>query len=261
MNKNIFKFEVTDKFDKFCYAKSIPLVDFILLHKDFLPYLCEVLTSFYSINSIHEIGRRGKTRFDIFIKTLDFDNEDNNLYIDEFKKIILNAYDIESHYPNESYDGLQERLSKVRGTILELLMEKIIRPRFEASREFPNRIFAKGCKIIFYGKELTLSNRVSVDIAGWDGECGEFYEMKVGPKNFDETVLKLLSYIKTELDKKKVNNIVGCITMVNKNKLETQIESVRQNYGVDIFNNSIKIFGKQELLSLANRENIFRMLN
>ncbi|MGM9978244.1 MAG: hypothetical protein ACI33J_05555 [Clostridium sp.] len=93
---------------------------------------------------------------------------------------------------------------------------------------------------------LNLKTWGEVDIAGWDGECGEFYEMKVGPKNFHETVLKLLSYIKTELDKKKVNNIVVCITMVNKNKLETQIESVRKNYG-------LRIFGKQELLSLANR--------
>lgn len=249
MENNLFNFHKTDRFDKFSYNKAKPLVEFTLKHLDFLPCLCDSLTSFYSYDSINEIGRGGINKFKKFLASIDFKDERNNEFINEFEETLRDAYNVKSKYPSDSDDVIQDKLGKIRGVILELLIESFVKPRYEATRIKPHILFCTGCKVELNDKELITSDRISVDIAGWDGNNGEFYETKVGPQNFDEDVLSLLSLIKNELDKQKINSVVGCVTMATKDKLIWSIGDIKSKVDIKL-NDDIKIYGKYELAQL-----------
>lgn len=242
------RFITKDKFDKFAYNKAMPMVNFIIKHIEFLPCLCDGLTSFCGLDSINENGRRGKNKFRLFLETYDFADEESSNYLNEFEEIFRIAYDIRTMYPNASVANLRDKLGKVRGIMLELLIEEFVKGRYKQSRDNLNNEFGKGCIVVINNKEMVIEDRVTVDIAGWDGIKGEFYETKVGPQNFEDNVLKLLSLIKHELDKFPNQSIVGCVTMVNKEKLIEKIESIKMN--IHNFNSKIEVIGKRELVNL-----------
>ncbi|HHD2602672.1 hypothetical protein ACV3RG_13040 [Clostridium perfringens] len=243
-----FEFKVTDKFDKFAYDKAKPLVEFVAKHIDFLPCLCDGLTRFCKYDSVNKNGRNGKNRFTYFLETYDFNNVECSGYLSEFEKKFREAYDIKSKYPKASEDDIQDKLGKVRGVILELLIEDFVKVRYKQTRNNKEIKFSKGCIVVVNDKELVIDDRVTVDIAGWDGSKGEFYETKVGPQNFDEDVLKLLSHIKDELDLLNVQAIVGCVTMANRDKLLDNINEIKPN--ITGYNDRIEVIGKRELINL-----------
>lgn len=248
MTKCKIEFKPEDKFDKFVYNQAKPVVVFIMHHMDFLECLCDGLVKFVNYDSINEIGRRGKNKFHYFLQTYDFEDDKSCEYIGEFEEIFRQAYDIKSTYQKYSKKELQDKLGEIRGKILELLIEEFVKDRYKGSRNNPERIFSTGCTVIINQNRIVTENRITIDIAGWDGEKGEFYETKVGPQNFNEDVLKLLSYIKYELDSNNLQTIVGCVSMANKDKLEEKIDEVKRN--IQRCNTKIEIIGKRELVNL-----------
>jgi hypothetical protein len=249
-------FEVTDLPDRYCSDKAEPLVCFILEHIDFLPYICDALTKFYGFNSINELGRRNKNKFKVFVQTIDFENEDNYKYVQQFENLFRQTYDIKSDYPGLNDEAIQKKLSKVRGRILERIIESFVKPKYPCLKSNPymNK-FSTGCMVFINNKQLVIKDRISVDIAAWNGLIGEFYETKVGPHKFDESVLSLLSLIKSEMDNHNITSVVGCVTMANKYKLMESIEEIKGSIN---FNEGIKIFGKHELITL--KDNQFELL-
>ena len=257
-NKINLDFKVTDELDRYNNYKAEPLVRFVLKHMDFLPYICDALTKFYSFDSINELGRRNKNKFKVFVQTIDFEKEDNYKYINEFEELLRQTYNIKSDYPSLENEMIQKKLSKVRGRILEKIIESFVQPRYLCTRSNPymNK-FSTGCMVLLNNKQLIINDRLTVDIAAWNGLRGEFYETKVGPHKFDESVLNLLSLIKNEMDNHNITSVVGCVTMANKDKLLENMEEVKSKTNIN-FNNCIKVFGKHELITLT--ENPFELL-
>ena len=77
----------------------------------------------------------------------------------------------------------------------------------------------------------------------------KYYYFMLKSNFFDNDVLKLLSLIKDEIDSLDIKNIVGCITMVNKDKLIEAIKIQECENSIS-YNKNINIFGKYELMDL-----------
>jgi len=137
-----------------------------------------------------------------------------------------------------------ELLSKARGVLLELILEHLIRPRYQK----PPCKFGIGCQVILNGNMIYTADRSTVDVAGWDCVFGEFYEAKVGPENFESQVFLYLQHLKHELDDKQVKYSIGCVTMETMENLRLQIRKMERIMQQDL--SSFSLYGKKEILSL-----------
>lgn len=270
-----FDFKKLDKDKVYANGKALKLVDFITNHIGFLPNLCECILGNTKLNCLDVNDRDGENIFSQYIDNLEFDDENNDNYVNEFEKVFREAYNVSDcnkeyeRYKDEFDENIdrnkdkqlmtfeqfaEEQLGYIRGRVLEILLENFIRERYKPSRQRLDNYYLKfntGCRIKLNGKELVTEDRKTVDVAGWDGTMGEFYEAKVNPENFDEVVLKLLTFIKDELEKERINAIVGCISMKNKETMILGIEEVIKQNKIK-YNNNIQIYGRNELLNLLN---------
>lgn len=238
-----FKFVHIDDNKRYAHDKSLPLVKFILCHLDFLPYLCDCITTYTTVGSLERVDERGKNVFSKYLNTLDFEDEDNYDYIGEFEELFREAYRIDLTKYNEDV------LGDIRGKVLEDLIEELVKPRYTDRSNPFGKIFNVGCRIEFNGKHLTIPTRKTVDIAGWDGIIGEFYEAKVGPHRFQMDELILLTLIKNEMDKHCIQCIVGCVSMKRSDVIKAHIKNIVEKEKIP-YNHTISIYGKDNLLAL-----------
>lgn len=270
-----FDFKRLDEDKTYIDTKAKALVDFVIKHIEFLPYLCDCITTYTSLQHFEMKSEDGEDLFLEYAETFEFENEDSYDYVDEFVEVFRDTYNIYNDSNNvneyENYiqnsvkvemkynEFCQNQLGNVRGRILEILLEEFIEKRYKPNRSRVSNYFLKfqsGCRIKLNGKELTLKNRKTVDIAAWDGSMGEFYEAKINPERFDEDVLNLLTLIKNALDNAKVNAIVGCVSMKEKETMIVCMEKVIEEQNIN-YNSSIQVYGKNELHGLLhNRPDI-----
>ena len=196
MNRIVFC--VSDRPKQSTVTKVWPLVDFTIKNISFLPFLCDGLLKFRSINAIEQRDtKRNMLMIDGWIEHIPLNNPDDEKILPDFKTKFKSIY----------MDCDHEELSNRRGMILELLVNSFVAARY---RSYPT--YSRGCIVQLNSKQL-IRERKTVDIAGWNGKIVELYETKVGPDLFGFEVLDLLCYIKKNLDCAKVCSIVGCITM------------------------------------------------
>ena len=269
-----FVFDELDEKKVYADSKAQPLVNFIIEHMDFLPYLCDCIVTYTSVDCLSIKDEEGEDMFLEHVDNFEFDDDNNYQYIDEFVSIFKEAYDVvncQSEYEYEQYllkttndvlsyeEFCKIQLGYIRGRVVELILEHFIEKRYKPSRTRANNFslkFAKGCKITLKGKELICGQRKTVDIAGWDGSMGEFYEAKVNPDRFNEEVLGLLTLIKNELEYSQIEAIVGCISMKDKDAMNISVNKVINEQKIS-YNNNIQLYGKDELANLLyNRPDI-----
>ncbi len=269
-----FDFKRLDEEKSYADRKVMPLIRFVANHIDFLPSLCESILNNIKLNSLEATDSINReNRFSQYIQSLEFDDESNYDYVEEFEELFRNAYDL-SDYKDEyleykkdyeensnkykednmlnDEEFMQQQLGYIRGRALEILLESFIEKRYTASRERMGNYylkFGKGCMIKIDGKALVTDRRKTVDIAGWDGKFGEFYEAKVNPENFNEIVLEFLTLVKNKFDELKINAIVGCISMKDKDIMELEIDDIINEKNIN-YNRNIQLYGTEELQDL-----------
>lgn len=134
---------------------------------------------------------------------------------------------------------------KIRGLLFEGIMELHYKD-LSIKRSCK---FESGCMISINGNEIIYisperEKRKTVDIALWSELESLFYELKVGPGYFNETVI---GYLNLLCDKAYENNIsrkttVGCMT------LKTRFELMRKLNKDKLSHKNLEIYGYKEVL-------------
>lgn len=146
-----------------------------------------------------------------------------------------------------SVNSQQKKLDKLRGTLFELLIEEIIRPKFE------NGEFNTGCMVSVNGHAI-ISNfqskqRKTIDIAGYRQNNGEFYECKLSPKSLSEKDYYYLYVLDQHLkDIRDFRYIIGCFSLGEKLALENKKIQIEKSLGIII--NDIIFCGFDGILQL-----------
>lgn len=154
-------------------------------------------------------------------------------------------------YENSRDDG---EISDLRGKILETIYQDKLSPIY--SRR--DSIFDYGCKVIIDGVEIKYidesgdfaKNRMTIDIAGYNLENSEFYELKVRPDNFQDNVIKYLNKLRSEALTNRIseNVKVGCVTLELRTSLESQLKIIKRKYDIDY--EGLEIIGRSEMREL-----------
>jgi len=130
-------------------------------------------------------------------------------------------------------------VNKIRGTILELILERTVHKKFNAHMI--------GCYVSVNGKKISYEGKQSVDLAGIKKECF-FYECKVTPEGFDHNdgpnQLNLLLKIKDEMGNNLVQSNLYCVSAGPKALIEDKLKYIRPDRYLEF--NSI---GATELIS------------
>lgn len=166
-------------------------------------------------------------------------------YIEDYEFDLL--LKINSKYYGDVSDE-QKKLSKLRGVLLEIFVEEMVRPRYQ------NEIFHTGCKVIINGEEVVSryggEARLSIDIAACKDAEGEFYECKLSPNSLNAKSYKYLDLLERRLSReRRFKNIVGCVTLGSERSLRNAQTQIEQDLG--IHNENIKSYGRERLLSLS----------
>lgn len=156
----------------------------------------------------------------------------------------------------DAYDKSRDdkEISDLRGRILETIYRDKLSPIY--SRR--NSIFGYGCMVIIDGVKIQYidksgdfnRNVTTIDIAGYNHENSEFYELKVRPKNFRDYSIKYLNKLKKEALANRISDIikVGCVSLESKTSMRNQLEIVKRKYNVDY--EGLEIMGKDEVRKL-----------
>lgn len=142
-------------------------------------------------------------------------------------------------------------IKDLRGRIFELIMQQIYRNLYGNNS---TSIFSYGCEVVIRGNsvkyidECSYKNRKTVDIAGYSKFNSEFYELKVGPKYFDYSVISYLNLLYNESIREKIstNLKVGCMTMESKEKLIQNLQIQKVN-NQELSYDNLVLFGRDEI--------------
>ena len=199
-------------------------------------------------------------RLNLIKKRLANENKIDLEKFDDFKKLIINYYkrvDTDDLYDSinkevKKYDKSkfltsQECLNIMRGKIFEIIVENMVKKRYA----YPN-CFCSGCMIILNGNELKTDKRKTVDVVGWTGSFGEFYECKVSPDSLDEDTYEYIYFIEKSFLNENINYCLACVTLDTQERLIAKSEFIEQKLG--IAGRSIKMIGRERLEDIRNFE-------
>ncbi|BAH07319.1 hypothetical protein [Clostridium kluyveri] len=155
---------------------------------------------------------------------------------------------------SDTYDRLRcnDEISDFRGKLFEVIM----REKYSTIYCKRDSIMEYGCKVIIDKKEIIYEdiygnpdyNKKTVDIAGYNFQNAEFYEIKVGPRNFKYNIILYLNKLFDSASKNKIsqNLSIGCITMEKRVSLIQNLEAEKKN--CDFLNYSnIMIIGREDI--------------
>ncbi|OZQ62778.1 hypothetical protein CA600_21175 [Paenibacillus sp. VTT E-133280] len=151
-----------------------------------------------------------------------------------------------------------EEIKKIRGLIPEKLVEKVLNNRYmgkACKMGFGKGVEIDGeeikyiCLAAYRGEEDSDENRQSVDAGVWDGNRGEFIEVKFSPGAFHSKDINYLRLLKEKLDDAELLHTVYLISLGDKNLTRKKLESI------DKWNDSeFVIIGSDELFQLEDAE-------
>lgn len=233
------------------------LVSFIKNNQEYLDYFADILLEFSSYSK--ERMKKMEEKFKIIKKKLTNEKEMDLEKFNDFKMLIKNYYrmiDVPGFY-----DGISEEIKKydrskfltptdclniMRGKIFEILIEDMVRKRYKT----PD--FSCGCMIILNGNELKTDKRKTVDVAGWSGDFGEFYECKVSPDSLDEDTYQYIYSLETNFLIENINYRLGCVTLDTHEKLMAKSKLLERKLGIK--GQTIKMIGREKLEYIRNFE-------
>ena len=189
--------------------KAFPLFQYIVENIHYLDYLCDGIL-------IHNSYKKFESSFDEWVSKLPGSNIDEKLF-QEMRAFYVRCR--RSH----------ELLSNARGSLLEQIIYRLVYPRFQ----YPPKIISRGCCVLINGKAVKTDDRQTVDIAGWDGEYGEFIETKVSPEVFDGEVLRYLKVLSHALITYKCRHALVCVSMERRSTLIYKIKKKCRKIEVD----------------------------
>lgn len=234
------------------------LVSFIEKNQDYMNYFADILLEF-STYSIERMKKMEKKLNLIKKKLTNEENIDLEKF-DNFKKLVINYY--KRVDAPDFYNGISEEVKKydkskfltpqdclniMRGKIFEIIVENMVKERYKS----PN-FFNCGCMIILNGNELITDKRKTVDVAGWTGDFGEFYECKVSPYSFDEDTYQYIYFIEKNFLNENINYYLACVTLDTHERLMVKSECIEQKLGIK--GQAIKMLGREKLEYIRNFE-------
>lgn len=165
-------------------------------------------------------------------------------YLDDYK---LDALIKENSDYSNNMSSEQQKLNKLRGTLCEVLVEEIIRPRYI------NAGFDTGCMVILNGEKIISyyenKPRNTIDIAAYRDSEGEFYECKLTPYSLDHKSYVYLDALERRLGSEKgFKCIVACVTLGTKERLKNAQMRIEEDLA--IHNKNIRLYGKKNVLQL-----------
>lgn len=146
-------------------------------------------------------------------------------------------------------------VKKLRGLVPEKIMEKIFIERYK-NKKIYNYGFGKivvidnvpvyyQCANPFETERDSDGSRQTVDVGFWDGEKGEFAEIKFDPEAFHTKDVNYLRLLSSELQSKKIDNLIYLISMGNKYLTMKKLEEL------NLWNPSeFELIGHDEIFSL-----------
>ncbi|ERI94198.1 hypothetical protein HMPREF1982_01210 [Clostridiales bacterium oral taxon 876 str. F0540] len=217
--------------------------------------------------SVSKFVNRNDELFDIlcqFIlenKTKDYFNTNFDSWTEEVKLLnktlkiaemeaFINA--LRAAYENSRSDS---EISDFRGKLFEVIVEDIYSKKYQSTRTRIS-IFEKGCEVeinknkIHYWNEDPNKEKSTVDVAGYNVDNSEFYEVKVGPSNFTHNVIEYLNLLKCVAVEEKISSsiFVGCMTMDTRAYLKQNLTKVKIKDRVDY--KGLEIMGREDIKKL-----------
>lgn len=148
-------------------------------------------------------------------------------------------------------------MSKIGNLIFKIACLKL--NEYHESR-LRKSIFEKGCEVLIRGREIHYidedpdRSKKTVDIAGYNADTSEFYEIKVGPNNFTDNIIKYLNILNLKACDENISKkiTVGCMTMDTKANLKQNLNKVRILDKVDY--TGLKIMSRDEVKQIINNK-------
>lgn len=175
---------------------------------------------------------------------------------DKRKKLLFDKTKVEAL--EEMLQGLydtflsvkDEDMGKFRGLVFEKVMEIHFLEKYSARYTHANK-FGTGCQILIDGyviKRPSGEPPSTVDIAGYNPNECEFYELKVAPDNFDNCVIEFLRHLYNKSVRNEISKMicVGCMILRPKVALEIHLEEQEICY------DELKLFGKREVIHILS---------
>lgn len=166
--------------------------------------------------------------------------------IEEFINALKYAYEI-------SRNDIE--ISDFRGKLFEVIVEDIYSKKYQSSRIRPS-IFEKGCEVEIKGQKIHYIDinsdveKKTVDVAGYNLENSEFYEVKVGPSNFKYNVIMYLNMLKSGAIENKISSsiLVGCMTMDTRAYLKQNLTKVKIQDKVSY--SELEVMGREDIKTM-----------
>lgn len=145
---------------------------------------------------------------------------------------------------------------KMRGLVPEKIVEKIFNERYSGKicrMGYGKGVEIEGKRIVYtcaspYSKDGDSDrNRQSVDAGVWDGNKGEFVEVKFNPEAFHTKDINYLRLLILELKESQCDHIIYLISMGNKKLTEERLISLNI-----LENSEFRLIGGEELFELKS---------
>ena len=201
----------------------------VVNHDSLIIPLCNAMTRFWKWD-------RYADGFDSFMRISRRMVSENSQVFQRFETLMRNLY--------QSVSQDDEAIKTVRGLMCEEVLWLLVSRRFNDGNKS-----GRGCIVTVRGQKIAVDGRQTIDVAGWNGIKGEFYEAKSGARRIADTnVLDYLVALKRTLDSCEIANRVACVCMRERNDMEDQL----RNKGLlqTLIQSKIRLFGRGELNDL-----------
>ena len=143
-------------------------------------------------------------------------NSQNQHSLEKFKKEYEACF---KFFTKQEYANYIGKTNKVRGTVLELIVERIIKDRFQS----PD-YYKMGCQILINGNLISLKDKgiegapSTIDFAGISSNSLEGYECKTTPDAFGNSPnhVRFLHYLVNTLLGYSIDAKIGCLILEGK---------------------------------------------
>ncbi len=148
-------------------------------------------------------------------------------------------------------------IKKMRGLVPEKLLEKIFTNRYLAKKN----VQECGCSVSIEGNLVRYicpnpfkndidsdDNKLTVDVGIWDGQIGEFTEIKVSPDAFHTKDIKYLRLLAHELTSKEIQYKVYLVALQKKDLTQERLVSLSA-YREGEF----ELIGREEVFELSGK--------
>lgn len=152
----------------------------------------------------------------------------------------------------------ESEVKKMRGLVPEKLFERVFKKRHsgkDCSIGYGVKVLINGNPIVhrplntFENKNDSDKNRQTVDAGFWDGNAGEFAEIKLQPHAFQTKDIKYLRVLADELCNNSISHTIFLVALGNKDLIRHKL--TRLGLIGEENSNEFTLIGKDELFQLG----------